>query len=193
MSLLKVIVADLSRVKVVLPGRKLKAADRHGDDPKCLHTRLQKCVHEVMVPKFGCDTGKKDANDRSLSDENLWKDAFLCLDPPVDTLGATRQLALDSAASDPVELFEDLCDPVGKTFHHANDQVAAFLAAKEVLPDKLAPSMDPKKRMRSDNAAPPLNLTRFPALQTFVTDPHLHAVRLLCIVLSFVDAASADT
>jgi hypothetical protein len=138
---LSIITKDLTRVKVSLPGCKLKAADRYGDDPWCIHGRLQKCVHDVMVPKFGYDTSNKDSNARPLTDTTLWKDSFLCVDLPASTLGSTRQLALDLAASDPVELFgtseNDLYDPEKKVFKHVNDQVAAFLAAKELLPDEI--------------------------------------------------------
>jgi len=76
-----------------------------------------------------------------VTDITLWKDSHLCADLPASTLGSTRQLALDLAASDPVELFganeNNLCDPEKKVFKHVNDQVAAFLAAKELLPDEM--------------------------------------------------------
>ena len=142
-SFLRLIAEDnvSKRVKVSLPGCTLTASDRYGEKPGHIHQRLQKCIHEVMVPKFGYDTSNKDANERPLTDVALWKDTFQCKDLPVSTLIATRQLALDFAASDAAELFgvdkNDPYDPVGGVFRHTNEQVAAFLAAKELLPDEV--------------------------------------------------------
>jgi hypothetical protein len=76
MSLLTKICKDLYRVKVYIPGRKLKAADRFSEQPDCVHERLKTCVHEVAVPKFGYNTNNKEANSRSLTDATLWKSHF---------------------------------------------------------------------------------------------------------------------
>ena len=195
-SFLTLVAKDRSRVNVCLPGHKLTASDRYGEEPWCIHERVKKCIREVAIPKLGYDANNKDANERSLSDITLWKDIFLYTgDLPANTLITSRQLALDFAASDAAELFgvseTDSYDPVKKTFRCSNDQVAAFLAAKELLPDnemkvfmaaynKALDRAPPKKKSRTSilTAAPPpaLSLRRFPELKSFVTDPELRDV-----------------
>lgn len=156
------IAKDMSRVKACLPGRKLTAADRHGEGPQTIHERIKKCVREVAVPKLGHDPSNKSANTRTLKNVSLWQDVHLHTgDLSAGTLITSRQLALDFAASDAADLFgadeNDPCDPEAKAFRHAdNEQVAAYLAAKELLPSKMMAAF---KKELGESCAPCLLAT----------------------------------
>ena len=135
-SFISFVTADCANgtVQVAIPGRKLTYDTRFGEGD-CVFTRVKQCKDIIIRHHpLGLDLSNPQTKFPSV---DFWKQGFMLTSLPPNDLKMIRQLALDLAASEAIELFApNEFDPITGTFvEQLEDRttVMAFLAAKELL------------------------------------------------------------